>query len=200
MSLGAVGPRRCPGGQLSPRGSMKTSEPYEPMGPGFHTLKGGIYRGRFRFFPGILKLCMYIPIYVFPECGRTLTSTYGGSVITRYFDEPCPHQYPADEGVGGGGVPIHLHGRSHITIASCIPRVPERSTSCFHRPPGMGGVLDVMHGGCTRCHAWPPWLYEHRPSHPYVARTKHFGFSPTRQTSLPSNAECRGVSCASHEG
>ena len=34
--------------------------------------------------------------------------------------------------------------------------------------------------GVHSCHAWP-WSYDHRPSHPHNAETKHVAFSPTRQ-------------------
>ena len=54
-------------------------------------------------------------------------------------------------------------------------------------------------GGVYSCHAWP-YSYGHRPSHPYNAGTKHFGFSPTRQTLLAPSVKRREVLGESHEG
>ena len=55
-----------------------------------------------------------------------------------------------------------------------------------------------MGGGLYSCDAWP-WLYDHRPSHPYNAGTEHVGFSPTRQTLLAPSAKRREVFGESHE-
>ena len=42
--------------------------------------------------------------------------------------------------------------------------------------------------------------YDHRPSHPYNAGTKHLGFLPTRRTLLAPSAKPREAFGESHEG
>ena len=69
------------------------------------------------------------------------------------------------------------------------PQLRDRQEAIMSRGEGGGGT-----------HVMPdPQSYDHRPSHPYNAGTKHVGFPSTRQTLLAPSAKRRDVLGESHE-